>query len=59
MLFKQSVFGKMFENYTEGIKRKREKMLIIKYMRIHIFEAVPWHNFKHTVKMILLYNTID
>lgn len=52
MLFKQSVFGKMFENYTEGIKRKREKMLIIKYMIIHIFEAMSWHNFKHTVKMI-------
>lgn len=50
MLCKQPVFGKMFENYTEGIKR--EKMLIIKYMIIHIFEAVSWHNFNHTVKMI-------
>lgn len=53
MLCKQPIFAKMFENYTERIKRKKkEKMLIIKYMIIYAFEAVSWHNFKHNVKMI-------
>lgn len=41
----------MFENYVDNKETKR-KMLIVKYMIKHIFEAESWHNFKDTIKII-------